>query len=71
MSLPKGMPRPLLSEPPLVYDIDEDDPAMVNSFPAWIKETIVKSDSYQERINPASGVSQGFTELEDEGDLPF
>lgn len=71
MSLPKGMAKPQLSEPPLVYDIDEDDPAIVNTFPAWIKETIIKSESYQERINPAAGEAQGFTELEDEGDLPF
>lgn len=72
MSLPKSMPRPVPSEPPLVYDIDEDDPAIVNTFPAWIKETVVKSESYQERINPAAGVSQGFTELEDdESSLPF
>lgn len=71
MSLPKGMAKPQLSEPPLVYDIDEDDPAVVNAFPAWIKETIIKSESYQERINPAAGEAQGFTELEDEGDLPF
>ena len=71
MSLPKGMAKPQLSEPPLVYDIDEDDPAIVNTFPVWIKETIIKSESYQERINPTAGEAQGFTELEDEGDLPF
>lgn len=73
MSLPKGMAKPQLSEPPLIYDIDEDDPAMVNNFPAWIKETIIKSESYQERINPAAaaGEPQSFAELEDEDDLPF
>ena len=73
MSLPKGMAKPQLSEPPLVYDIDEDDPAMVNGFPEWLKNMIVKSESYQQRINPAaaSGDEQGFTELEDESDLPF
>lgn len=73
MSLPKGMAKPQLSEPPIVYDIDEDDPAMVNSFQPWLKEMIVKSESYQARINPAAGEdTQGFTELEDdELSLPF
>lgn len=72
MSLPKGMAKPQPFEPPLVYDIDEDDPKMVDNFPAWIKETIQKSESYQTRINPTNVEdAQGFTELDDEGDLPF
>lgn len=74
MSLPKGMSKPQPFEPPLVYDIDEDDPKMVDDFPAWIKETIKKSESYQARIAPVNTeVAQGFTELEDDDDetLPF
>lgn len=72
MSLPKGMAKPQPFEPPLVYDIDEDDPKMVDNFPAWIKETIQKSESYQTRINPTNVEdAQGFTELDDDGDLPF
>lgn len=72
MSLPKGMTKPQSFEPPLVYDIDEDDPEMVDKFPAWIKETIQKSESFQARINSANteGV-QGFIELDDDGELPF
>lgn len=72
MSLPKGMTKPQPFEPPLVYDIDEDDPKMVDNFPAWIKETIQKSESYQARIAPATAEgAQGFTELDDDGELPF
>ena len=72
MSLPKGMAKPQPFEPPLVYDIDEDDPKMVDNFPAWLKETIQKSESYQTRINPTNVEdAQGFTELDDDGDLPF
>lgn len=73
MSLPKGMAKPQPFEPPLVYDIDEDDPKMVDNFPTWIKETIQKSESYQVRINPTNiEDAQGFTELDDDGEpLPF
>lgn len=73
MSLPKGMPKPQLSEPPVIYDIDEDDPAKVNDLAPWIKEIIVKSDSYQQRINQGDGVAAPeFTEIEDdEVELPF
>jgi len=72
MSLPKGMPKPQMSEPPVIYDIDEDDPAKVNDLAPWIKEIIVKSDSYQQRINQGDGVAAPeFTEIEDEGELPF
>lgn len=73
MSLPKGMAKPQPFEPPLVYDIDEDDPKMADNFPAWIKETIQKSESYQARIAPATAEgAQGFTELDDDGEpMPF
>jgi hypothetical protein len=72
MSLPKGMAKPQMSEPPVVYDIDEDDPAKVNELAPWIKEIIVKSDSYQQRITQGDGVAAPeFTELEDDGELPF
>lgn len=74
MSLPKGMAKPQMSEPPVVYDIDEDDPAKVNDLAPWIKEIIIKSDSYQQRITQGDGVAAPeFTDLEDDedGSLPF
>lgn len=71
MTLPKGMAKPKLSGEPVVYDIDEDDPEKVNTLPDWIKDTIVKSDSYQQRlVKEMPGVNE-YTELEDEGQLPF
>lgn len=71
MTLPKGMTKPKLSGEPVVYDIDEDDPEKVNTLPEWIKDIIVKSDSYQQRlVKEMPGVNE-YTELEDEGQLPF
>lgn len=71
MTLPKGMTKPKLSGEPVVYDIDEDDPEKVNTLPDWIKDIIVKSDSYQQRlVKEMPGVNE-YTELEDEGQLPF
>lgn len=75
MTLPKGMEKPVLSAAPVVYDIDEDDPADVDMLPEWIRDTIKKSESYQQRISPvASAESQvEFNELdgEDDDELPF
>ena len=72
MTLPKGMARPQLRTEAVVYDIDEDDPAKVNDLPEWIKDIIVKSDSYQQRIGKGNDVERPeFTELDDEEELPF
>lgn len=68
-SLPKGFPRPSLTVSPTVYDIDEDDPAAVDKLPKWIAEMIRKSSSYEERLAKAG--QQSFTELPDDGELPF
>ena len=68
MALPRGMAKGSLSDKALVYDIDDDDPSMVNDFPNWIKDLITKSESYQERITKVD-----FKEILDEsdGELPF
>lgn len=76
MTLPKGMPKPSLNGEAVVYDIDEDDPAVVNDLPEWIKDIIVKSESYQQRIGQADTSKEsdghGFEELSmDDGELPF
>lgn len=71
MKLPKGMEKPMLSEKPVIYDIDENDPADVNKLPDWIKETVVKSESYQERLTAENGAGQGFEEIDNEEGLPF
>lgn len=70
MTLPKGMAKPVLSGEPIVYDIDENDPADVEKLPEWIRTTIKGSESYLSRIIPAA--SAEFTEVrDDEEGLPF
>jgi hypothetical protein len=69
MTLPKGVAKPVLSGEPVVYDIDENDPADVEKLPEWIKTTIKSSESYYARIMPEA--SAEFTELDDDGVLPF
>jgi hypothetical protein len=68
-SLPKGYPRPALSVKPTVYDIDADDPAVVDTLPKWIGEKIRSSSSYQERMTSASTLHD--LPDEDDGELPF
>ena len=69
MALPKGMKPGQLSEPPLIYDIDDDPLEAVNDLPGWIKDIVVKSQSYQERL-AAPPVMNELKE-EDDGTLPF
>ena len=73
MTIPKGMQKPQVSGKPVIYDIDEDDPSEVNNLPEWIKELVMSSESYQEKINVAGDASAvEFTELdEDDGVIPF
>lgn len=68
MALPKGMKPGELSEPPVIYDIDEDPVEAVNNLPNWIKDIVTKSASYQERLAapPKMEVLK-----EDDGELPF
>lgn len=71
MTLPKGMERPVLSGEPVIYDIDENDPADVEKLPEWIRTTIKGSESYQAKFE-APATAADFTELDDEdGELPF
>lgn len=72
MTLPKGMAKPQLTSEPIVYDIDEDDPAKVDMLPEWIATTIKGSESYQQRIGQAVTGESTFVELDDsEEKLPF
>ena len=50
MALPKGMPAPESDTPPVTYDIDEDgfSGPKWDALPAWMRETIEKSDQYQQ-----------------------
>lgn len=70
-SLPKGYPKPSLSVEPTIYDIDENDPSVVDTLPKWIADIIRKSGSYEERV--ASACTPKMEELDGDGDgeLPF
>lgn len=67
--IPKGFPKPALTVAPTIYDIDESDPAVVDTLPKWIAEIVKRSPSYAERTANYSPL----TELPDDndGELPF
>lgn len=74
VKLPKGMPKGELSEPPIVFDLDNDPVEKVDELPKWIAEIVKKSETYQERIN--EDAKPEFTEISDDeagddGKLPF
>ena len=72
MALPKGMQKGKLSEPALVFDLDADPLEMVEKMPAWIKDTITKSETYQARlVAPVKleDIQDGYENTD--GELPF
>ena len=70
-ALPKGFTKGKLSEPPVVFDLDTDDLAMIDKLPSWIGERIKKSQTYEERMAEPVKIQEYVDELEDEGGLPF
>lgn len=50
MALPKGMPAPMTDTPIITYDIDEDGFSgdKWESLPGWMRDTIEKSEQYQQ-----------------------
>lgn len=72
MALPKGMPKGVLSAPPVVYDIDDDPVEMVDKLPRWISETIKKSESYISKYAAKYADEVRLEEVDDDdGELPF
>lgn len=72
--LPKGMPAAAMVGDPVIYDIDDSPLEELEKLPDWIKETIKKSSSYEERLVAESVKTQEFKELADgdgDGELPF
>ncbi|MBQ4125189.1 MAG: hypothetical protein II595_04455 [Desulfovibrio sp.] len=67
--IPKGFPKPGLTVDPTIYDIDENDPAVVNTLPAWIADIIKQSPSYTERVASYSPLQE--LPDADDGELPF
>lgn len=72
MRLPKGMPAPKATLEPIVYDIDESDPAELEKLPEWISTTIKASESYQAAMNKAAAPEAGYEPIDEiESDMPF
>lgn len=69
--MPKGFPAPKGTLEPLIYDIEESDPAMVEELPQWMQDKIKASNSYQFHMQELQKKPK-LVELEDdEGELPF
>ena len=61
---------------PVIYDIDESDPAIVETLPQWLQDKIHDSRSYVQRMDELSASpaqpAPTFEEIEDaDGELPF
>lgn len=70
MALPKGMTRPQIVGEPTIFDLDESPLSDIETLPKWIAETIVRSETYQERVIVST--TPEFAEMaDDDGDLPF
>jgi hypothetical protein len=68
MALPKGMPVPDAVNPLLSFWIEEWNQEVFDSISKGIKEIIMKSDEYQERINGRTAVQSLAAMAED---IPF
>ena len=68
VALPKSMKKASLNEPPIVFDLDTDDLAIIDKLPSWIGDIIKKSETYLARTVEPVVVE----ELDDsEEQLPF
>lgn len=77
VALPKGMPPVVMSEAPVIYDIDEDDPSALERVPAWIADKVKESEDYKRKTAQAEQAAPApntnvFSALDDaDGELPF
>jgi len=77
MQPPKGTKKPKATMAPILFDLDNDPLEKIEVLPAWIQDTIKKSETYKDQL---AGVGHGevgpavepvMEELLDESDLPF
>lgn len=73
MALPKGVKPVELSEPALVFDIDDLSESAVEQLPKWIGDIVKQSEEWKHMKNAAdqAETEPQFHELEDDGQLPF
>ena len=48
-AIPKGLGTPELSEPALVFDLDNASDEEINALPEWIGKIVKNSENYKER----------------------
>lgn len=70
--IPKGFPKPEGTLEPIVYDIEESDPSMVDLLPQWMQDKIKDSRSFLQHLEDLKDKPK-FEDLDDEdgGQLPF
>ena len=73
MALPSGVKPGKLSEPALVFDIDEISDAAIADLPAWIGDIVMHSEEYKHmKIAENQDAAPQLEELDDsESNLPF
>lgn len=73
MALPKGVNPGKLSEPALVFDIDDISDAAIAELPNWIGDIVMQSEEYKHmKIAENQDAAPQLVELDDsDGDLPF
>lgn len=75
MKLPKGMAveKPTMAH--VVFDLDTDDLAVVETLPEWVQKQVKESRQYKERTGNAPAADMKMDDfredVEDEDDVPF
>lgn len=56
MPIPKGIPAPISSTRPIMWDMDNWDEEVFKSLPEWVQEKIKKSTQYQKEHTPTDSI---------------
>lgn len=56
MPIPKGIPAPISSTKPIMWDMDNWNEEVLKSLPEWVQEKIKKSTQYQKEHTPTDSI---------------
>lgn len=56
MPIPKGIPAPLSSTKPIMWDMDNWDDEVFKTLPEWVQDKIKKSTQYQKEHTPTDSI---------------
>lgn len=56
MPIPKGIPAPLSSAKPIVWDMDNWNDEIFKALPEWVQDKIKKSTQYQKKHTPTDSI---------------